>query len=54
MNVSCVENDMFTLDFMREGMKRFGSFVEELLESCWKVCEKDTEVIIQNPPCMEL
>jgi sterol 3beta-glucosyltransferase len=48
----CVENDMFTISFMREGYAHYMSFIEELLMSTWNACKDDTDVIIQNPPAM--
>lgn len=48
----CVENDMFSYGFFKEGRKNFMVFIEELLESTWKACKEGTDVIIQNPPAM--
>ena len=44
----CVDYGMFTMGFIREGLKKFRGWVEELLESCWTSCQ-GTDMIIESP-----
>ncbi|TPX46531.1 undecaprenyldiphospho-muramoylpentapeptide beta-N-acetylglucosaminyltransferase [Synchytrium endobioticum] len=44
----CVDNGMFTVSFMREGLTHFRGWFDELLESGWEAC-KGTDLIIQSP-----
>eukprot|EP01103_Thecamoeba_quadrilineata_P013733 TRINITY_DN3901_c0_g1_i1.p1 TRINITY_DN3901_c0_g1~~TRINITY_DN3901_c0_g1_i1.p1 ORF type:complete len:877 (-),score=158.58 TRINITY_DN3901_c0_g1_i1:51-2645(-) len=49
----CVKNDMFTYKFFKEGIAKFTSFIEDLLETSWQACQSfNTQVLIQNPPTM--
>eukprot|EP01117_Protostelium_nocturnum_P013573 TRINITY_DN5076_c0_g1_i1.p1 TRINITY_DN5076_c0_g1~~TRINITY_DN5076_c0_g1_i1.p1 ORF type:complete len:986 (+),score=251.05 TRINITY_DN5076_c0_g1_i1:63-3020(+) len=45
-----VKTEGFNISFLREGLKKFTVFIEELLDSCWEACKEDTDVIIENPP----
>ncbi|KAG8748068.1 Sterol 3-beta-glucosyltransferase [Ceratobasidium sp. 414] len=47
----CVENGMFTVSFLREGVQKFRGWIEDLLETSWKACE-GTEVLIESPSAM--
>ncbi|KAK3807676.1 MAG: hypothetical protein J3Q66DRAFT_356103 [Benniella sp.] len=47
----CVENGMFTVAFIRESLKRFRGWLDELLVSAWEACQ-DTDVLIESPSAM--
>ncbi|KAF9994902.1 Sterol 3-beta-glucosyltransferase [Entomortierella chlamydospora] len=47
----CVENGMFTVSFIREGLKRFRGWLDYLLETTWASCQ-DTDVLIESPSAM--
>ncbi|KAG0329204.1 Sterol 3-beta-glucosyltransferase [Dissophora globulifera] len=47
----CVENGMFTVSFIREGLKRFRGWLDELLETAWQSCQ-NTDVLIESPSAM--
>ncbi|KAI8605057.1 hypothetical protein EDD21DRAFT_173504 [Dissophora ornata] len=47
----CVENGMFTVSFIREGLKRFRGWLDELLETAWQSCQ-GTDVLIESPSAM--
>lgn len=44
----CVDYGVFTVGFIREGLKKFRGWVEELLDSCWTACE-GTDLLIESP-----
>uniref|UniRef100_A0A6B2L0G3 sterol 3beta-glucosyltransferase n=1 Tax=Arcella intermedia TaxID=1963864 RepID=A0A6B2L0G3_9EUKA len=48
----CVENDMFSSSFIKEGLAHFKTFLRDLLTSGYQACKEGTDVIIQNPPAM--
>ncbi|KAI1316917.1 Sterol 3-beta-glucosyltransferase [Mortierella claussenii] len=47
----CVENGMFTVSFIREGLKRFRGWLDELMETAWTACQ-GTDVLIESPSAM--
>ncbi|KAG0249174.1 Sterol 3-beta-glucosyltransferase, partial [Actinomortierella ambigua] len=47
----CVENGMFTVSFIREGLKRFRGWLDELMVTAWKACQ-NTDVLIESPSAM--
>ncbi|KAF9354526.1 Sterol 3-beta-glucosyltransferase [Mortierella sp. AD094] len=47
----CVENGMFTVSFIREGLKRFRGWLDHLLETTWTSCQ-NTDVLIESPSAM--
>jgi sterol 3beta-glucosyltransferase len=48
----CVKNDMFSISFFKEALSKFTHFMADLLVTCWDACKTDTDVILENPPCM--
>ncbi|KAH7050687.1 hypothetical protein BKA57DRAFT_308184 [Linnemannia elongata] len=47
----CVENGMFTVSFMREALKRFRGWLNDLMETAWTACQ-GTDVLIESPSAM--
>ncbi|KAF9906440.1 Sterol 3-beta-glucosyltransferase [Linnemannia zychae] len=47
----CVENGMFTVSFMREALKRFRGWLDDLMETAWTACQ-DSDVLIESPSAM--
>ncbi|KAF9934456.1 Sterol 3-beta-glucosyltransferase [Modicella reniformis] len=47
----CVENGMFTVSFIREGMKRFRGWLDDLFNTAWNACQ-NTDVLIESPSAM--
>ncbi|KAG0330632.1 Sterol 3-beta-glucosyltransferase [Podila horticola] len=47
----CVENGMFTVSFIREGLKRFRGWLDELMVTAWTACQ-GTDVLIESPSAM--
>ncbi|KAG0265992.1 Sterol 3-beta-glucosyltransferase [Mortierella polycephala] len=47
----CVENGMFTVSFIRESLKRFRGWLDELMETAWIACQ-DSDVLIESPSAM--
>ncbi|KAF9417014.1 Sterol 3-beta-glucosyltransferase [Podila epigama] len=47
----CVENGMFTVSFIRESMKNFRGWLDELMETAWTACQ-GTDVLIESPSAM--
>ncbi|KAF9901840.1 Sterol 3-beta-glucosyltransferase [Lobosporangium transversale] len=47
----CVENGMFTVSFIREGLKRFRGWLDELMVSAWEACQ-GSDVLIESPSAM--
>ncbi|KAI7822657.1 hypothetical protein BC939DRAFT_503666 [Gamsiella multidivaricata] len=47
----CVENGMFTVSFIRESLKRFRGWLDELLDTAWESCQ-NTDVLIESPSAM--
>ncbi|QRW14842.1 glycosyltransferase family 1 protein [Ceratobasidium sp. AG-Ba] len=47
----CVENGMFTVSFLREGVQKFRGWIEDLLETSWHACQ-GTDVLIESPSAM--
>jgi sterol 3beta-glucosyltransferase len=42
---------MFTVSFIREGLKRFRGWLDELMETAWLACQ-GTDVLIESPSAM--
>ncbi|CAO3690818.1 unnamed protein product [Umbelopsis ramanniana] len=47
----CVDNGFFTMNFVREGLKLFKGWFEDLLSSSWLACQ-GTDVLIESPSAM--
>ncbi|GJJ77194.1 sterol 3beta-glucosyltransferase [Entomortierella parvispora] len=47
----CVENGMFTVSFIREGLKKFRGWLDDNMKTPWKACQ-NTDVIIESPSAM--
>ncbi|KAF9952584.1 Sterol 3-beta-glucosyltransferase, partial [Mortierella alpina] len=47
----CVENGMFTVSFIKEGLKKFRGWLDDLMETAWTACQ-NTDVIIESPSAM--
>ncbi|KAG0283595.1 Sterol 3-beta-glucosyltransferase [Linnemannia gamsii] len=47
----CVENGMFTVSFMREALKRFRGWLDNLMETAWTACQ-GTDILIESPSAM--
>ncbi|CAE6515254.1 unnamed protein product [Rhizoctonia solani] len=47
----CVENGMFTVSFLREGVQKFRGWIDDLLETSWHACQ-GTDVLIESPSAM--
>ncbi|KAF8955111.1 Sterol 3-beta-glucosyltransferase [Entomortierella lignicola] len=47
----CVENGMFTVSFIKEGMKKFRGWLDDLLQTAWKACQ-NTDLLIESPSAM--
>ncbi|KAH9947944.1 hypothetical protein B0H21DRAFT_690917 [Amylocystis lapponica] len=47
----CVENGMFTVAFLKEGMQKFRGWIDDLLKTSWEACQ-NTDVLIESPSAM--
>ncbi|KAI8373124.1 uncharacterized protein BYT42DRAFT_500835 [Radiomyces spectabilis] len=47
----CVENSFFSVNFVKEGLKLFKVWIDELLKKTWEACQ-DTDVLIESPSAM--
>ncbi|KAF9576985.1 Sterol 3-beta-glucosyltransferase [Mortierella alpina] len=47
----CVENGMFTVSFIKEGVRKFRGWLDNLMETAWTACQ-NTDVIIESPSAM--
>ena len=47
----CVENGMFTVSFLREGVAKFRGWLDDLLVSSWEACQ-GTDLLIESPSTM--
>lgn len=47
----CVEHGTFTLAFLREGLFKFRSWLDELLKRSWEACQ-ETDLLIESPSAM--
>ncbi|OCH96692.1 UDP-Glycosyltransferase/glycogen phosphorylase [Obba rivulosa] len=47
----CVENGTFTVAFLKEGMLKFRSWIDDLLKTSWEACQ-NTDVLIESPSAM--
>ncbi|KAG0148770.1 hypothetical protein CROQUDRAFT_669638 [Cronartium quercuum f. sp. fusiforme G11] len=47
----CVDNGMFTLSFLKEGLTKFRSWLDDLLISAQEAC-KGTDLLIESPSAM--
>lgn len=47
----CVENGMFTYNFMKEATTKFRGWLDGLLVSAWQACQ-DTDLLIESPSAM--
>ncbi|RCI06016.1 Sterol 3-beta-glucosyltransferase [Rhizopus stolonifer] len=47
----CVENNFFSVNFVREGLRLFKGWIDELLDKTWKAVQ-GTDIIIESPSAM--
>ncbi|KAF9346522.1 Sterol 3-beta-glucosyltransferase [Mortierella sp. AD094] len=47
----CVDNGMFTVSFIKEGLKKFRGWLDDLLVTAWEACQ-NTDVLIESPSAM--
>ncbi|CDH55331.1 glycosyltransferase family 1 protein [Lichtheimia corymbifera JMRC:FSU:9682] len=47
----CVENNFFSVNFVKEGLRLFKGWIDELLEKTWIACQ-GTDVLIESPSAM--
>ncbi|KAI5827594.1 glycosyltransferase family 1 protein [Schizophyllum commune Tattone D] len=47
----CVENGMFTVSFLKEGLQKFRGWLDDLLKTSWDACQ-GTDVLIESPSAM--
>ncbi|RMZ88016.1 hypothetical protein DV736_g4754, partial [Chaetothyriales sp. CBS 134916] len=47
----CVENGMFTYNFLREASSKFRGWIDELLVSAWEACQH-SDLLIESPSAM--
>lgn len=47
----CVENGMFTVSFLKEGIQKFRGWIDDLLKTSWEACQ-ETDILIESPSAM--
>ncbi|EIW72673.1 hypothetical protein TREMEDRAFT_41904 [Tremella mesenterica DSM 1558] len=47
----CVDNGMFTVSFLKEGLQKFRGWLDDLLTSSWKACQ-GSDLLIESPSAM--
>ncbi|KAF9104596.1 Sterol 3-beta-glucosyltransferase [Mortierella sp. AM989] len=47
----CVDNGMFTVSFIKEGLTKFRGWLDDLLKTAWEACQ-DTDLLIESPSAM--
>lgn len=47
----CVDNGLFTVAFLKEGLAKMRTWLDDLLVSSWKACQ-GTELLIESPSAM--
>ncbi|KAJ4476628.1 glycosyltransferase family 1 protein [Lentinula aciculospora] len=47
----CVENGMFTVSFLKEGLQKFRGWLDDLLKTSWEACQ-GTDVLVESPSAM--
>jgi sterol 3beta-glucosyltransferase len=47
----CVDNGMFTVAFLKEGLQKFRGWLDDLLNSSWKACQ-GSDLLIESPSAM--
>ncbi|KAJ3718409.1 hypothetical protein C8R42DRAFT_697487 [Lentinula raphanica] len=47
----CVENGMFTVSFLKEGLQKFRGWLDDLLKTAWEACQ-GTDVLVESPSAM--
>ncbi|KII93930.1 glycosyltransferase family 1 protein [Plicaturopsis crispa FD-325 SS-3] len=47
----CVENGMFTVAFLKEGLQKFRGWVDDLLKTSWEACQ-GSDVLVESPSAM--
>lgn len=47
----CVDNGMFTVSFLKEGLNKFRGWLDDLLQSSWLACQ-GSELLIESPSAM--
>ncbi|OXG86709.1 sterol 3-beta-glucosyltransferase [Cryptococcus neoformans var. grubii Br795] len=47
----CVDNGMFTVSFLKEGLQKFRGWLDDLLNSSWEACQ-GSDLLIESPSAM--
>ncbi|ORY29024.1 hypothetical protein BCR39DRAFT_559323 [Naematelia encephala] len=47
----CVDNGMFTVSFLKEGLQKFRGWLDDLLNSSWEACQ-NSDLLIESPSAM--
>ena len=47
----CVDNGMFTVGFLKEGIQKFRGWLDDLLDSSWEACQ-GSDLLIESPSAM--
>ncbi|WVQ85442.1 hypothetical protein IAT38_007607 [Cryptococcus sp. DSM 104549] len=47
----CVDNGMFTVSFLKEGLAKFRGWLDDLLNSSWTACQ-GSDLLIESPSAM--
>ncbi|ODN84084.1 hypothetical protein, variant [Cryptococcus amylolentus CBS 6039] len=47
----CVDNGMFTVSFLKEGLQKFRGWLDDLLNSSWQACQ-GSDLLIESPSAM--
>ncbi|KAK4684673.1 hypothetical protein P7C73_g5496, partial [Tremellales sp. Uapishka_1] len=47
----CVDNGMFTVSFMKEGLQKFRGWLDDLLRTSWEACQ-GSDLLIESPSAM--
>ncbi|KAL7418121.1 hypothetical protein BDY24DRAFT_374148 [Mrakia frigida] len=47
----CIENGMFTVSFIKEGLNKFREWIDDLLVTSWEACQ-GTDLLIESPSAM--
>nr|XP_019014859.1 sterol 3-beta-glucosyltransferase [Kwoniella pini CBS 10737]OCF53640.1 sterol 3-beta-glucosyltransferase [Kwoniella pini CBS 10737] len=47
----CVDNGMFTVSFLKEGLQKFRGWLDDLLTSSWEACQ-GSDLLIESPSAM--
>ncbi|KAK9727440.1 Sterol 3-beta-glucosyltransferase [Basidiobolus ranarum] len=47
----CVDNGMFSISFIREGISKFRGWLDDLLATSWEACQ-GTDLLVESPSAM--